>query len=103
MRDMQYSAQLPSSSLVFAQVTTVESDHRGPWFRSPPNLSIYHQSLRSYAGRYFPSHHKFMPESRFSPRLSRPDAAPSWAFRDLWLAPARSHTGLARVRISGYL
>ncbi len=41
------------------------------------------------------------PEKGIWPPTTWPDAAPSWDFRNLWLATARGDTSLARARISG--
>jgi hypothetical protein len=47
---MQYSAQLPFSSLVFAQGNTIESDYRGPGFGPRLTYPFVTNHLEAKAG-----------------------------------------------------
>jgi hypothetical protein len=42
---------------------------------------------------------EFIAKGRFRPQQTGPDAAPSWAFRNLWLETAASDTDLARALV----
>jgi hypothetical protein len=56
----------------------------------------------SFVSHFLPFAQQFTTSKRFGHAQNWPDAAPSWAFRDLWFAALKSDTDFARAGVRAF-